>query len=328
MVTVVSVVIWIYAERRNPAVPLERPITLNLRRVEGNDLIARLVEPDRRYFVEFTGATNELAELKQRLSESGDKITLTVGDEISSDTGERAYPLREILARHDWFRDGAIALSEGQVQMVRVFVDRWVGEEAPVEVQPWDDLSIVGSVQIDPPTLPIQVAETLARSLGPGSIRLSAELPDEVRSSLIEGQSNTVEAPVRILGGYSSNQVRLGDEKKVRLTFTLASRHQELAWGPVPIKLVILPRDQSMYDVRLTSPVIASVTLAGPSEVIAKVQSKETKIFGYLDLDSVELSNGIGRKRVSFDHLTGLTVLSGPHEAEFEIVKLAPTNNP
>lgn len=318
-VTVVALFIWLYAEQANPAKPLTRRVSLSLRVPESSDLIARLAEPTREYEFEFSGPMVQLDELSRQLANQ--KIVLTVGDEIESAVGQRDYSAREVLARHEWFRGKNITISESQTQLIRVIIDRWVKQEIDVTPGDFGDLALEGSVLVEPPTLPVEVAESLL-PLSPDQIRLVATPAPEDLDQLAEGQSHTIDARVQLVTmlGTNANQVRLQEGAHVDLTFRLKSRQAQTNFGPVPIKLIILPRDQN-YEVTLSEPVIAEIHLTGPSDLIAKVRAKEIKVFGYLDLDSVELSSGITSKAVSFDHLSGLTVTSGPHLASFTITR-------
>lgn len=320
-VTVVTLLIWLYAEQANPPKPLDARVTFQVRTPEGSDLIARLADPNRTYEFKFAGPRAQLDELQRDLQRAGDRVTLSVGGEIDSTTGPRDYLAREVLARHEWFRNKAITITEAQTQSIRAMIDRWVKQEVQVTPGDFGDLALEGSVLVEPANLGVEVAESLL-PLAPDQIRLVAAPNPEDLDQLAEGQSHTIDAPVQLVTmlGTNTNQVRLDEGAHVSLTFRLKSRQAQTTFGPVPIKIIILPLDQN-YIVTLADPVIAEIHVSGPSDLIAKVKNKEIKIFGYLDLDSVELSSGITSKTVSFDHLAGLTVTSGPHIVNFTITR-------
>jgi len=320
IVSVVALLIWLYAEQANPAKPMERTVTFQLVLPPGGDLIARLAEPNRTYRFEFSGPMVELEQLRAHLQRTDNRVTLTVGREIEPNTGQRDYSARELLSRHEWFTGKTNIITESQTQMVRVTIDRWTKVE--VEVGPGDfgDLGIDGAVLVEPASLSVEVWESIEQPLPPDQLRLVATPSAEDLAQLAEGQSHTIAARVALSTVLRSEQVRLPEGSRVNLTFRLKSRQAQTNLGPVPIKLVILPRDQQ-YEVTLTEPVIADIRLSGPSDLINRVKAREIKVFGYLDLDSVELSSGITSKAVSFEHLTGLTVTSGPHVATFTITK-------
>ncbi len=320
-VTVVTLLIWLYSEQANPPKPLDARVTFQLRTPESSDLIARMADPNQVYEFKFSGPRAQLDELQQYIQLAGNRITLSVGGEIDSTLGQRDYLAREVLARHEWFRNKTITITEAQTQSIRVGIDRWVKQD--VEVTPGDfgDLALEGSVLVEPAALSVEVAESLL-PLAPDQIRLVATPSPEDLDQLAEGQSHTIESRVQLVTmlGTNANQVRFDEGAHVSLTFRLKSRQAQTTYGPVPIKIIILPRDQA-YEVTLADPVIAEIRVTGPSDLIARVKAKEIKIFGYLDLDSLELSSGITSKAVSFDHLAGLTVTSGPHVVNFTITK-------
>ncbi|MCC6908400.1 MAG: hypothetical protein IT430_10700 [Phycisphaerales bacterium] len=320
-VTVVTLLIWLYAEQANPPTPLEAKVTFQLRTPEGSDLIARLADPNRVYVFQFSGPRAQLDELQRNIQLASDRITLNVGDEIDATPGSREYLARSVLEKHPWFRNKGITISESQMQMLRVSIDRWVEQKLPVVAGDFGDLAIEGAVLVEPETMTVEMAESLL-PLAPNQIRLVATPAREDLDQLAEGQSHTIDVRVQLVTmlGTNANQVRLPEGARASLTFRLKSRQAQTTFGPVPIKLVILPLDQN-YDVTLADPVISEITLSGPTELINRVKNKEIKIFGYLDLDSVELSSGITSKAVSFDHLSGLTVISGPHIANFTITR-------
>lgn len=320
IVTVVALLIWLYAEQANPAKPLSRAVTFQLRLPEGSDLIARLGEPNRAYQFEFSGPLAELETLRQRLQRTADKVTLAIGTDIDPGTGQREYLARELLAGHEWFEGSKVIISEAQTQSVRVVIDRWTRVDVAVAAGDFGDLAIDGPVLIEPASLAVEVWESIERPLAADQLRLVAVPASSDLDHLAEGQSHTLAARVEVNTILRPEQVRLPEGSRVNLTFRLKSRQAQTAFGPVPIKLVILPRDQQ-YEVTLTEPVIAEVRLTGPSDLINRVKAREIKVFGYLDLDSVELSSGITSKAVSFDHLAGLTVSSGPHVAQFTITR-------
>jgi len=320
-VTVVSLLIWLYAEQAKPPVPLDVRVTFQLRTPEHSDLMARFADPNQVFEFEFSGPRAQLDELQQNIQLAGDRITFSVGGEIDPTPGQRDYLAREVLARHEWFKNRTISISEAQTQSIRVLIDRWVRQDVPVTPGDFGDLALEGSVLVGPAALSVEVAESLL-PLAPDQIRLVATPNPEDLAQLAEGQSHTIDARVQLVTmlGTNANQVRLEEGTLVSLTFRLKSRQAQTTFGPVPIKIIILPRDQN-YEVTLADPVIAEIKISGPSDLIARVKAKEMKIFGYLDLDSVELSSGITSKAVSFDRLAGLTVTSGPHIVNFTITR-------
>lgn len=320
IVTVVALLIWLYAEQANPAKPMERSVTFQLVVPPGGDLIARLGEPGRAYRFEFSGPMAELEQLRARLQRTDSRISLAIGTDIEPTTGQHDFPLRELLAGHEWFAGAKIIISESQAQTLRVVIDRWTKVEVDVAPGDFGDLAIDGPVVVEPASLGVEVWESVARPIPPDQLRLIATPAPEDLAQLAEGQSHTIGARVSLSTVLRPEQVRLPEGSRVNLTFRLQSRQAQTTFGPVPIKLVILPRDQN-YEVTLAEPVIAEIRLSGPSDLINRVKAREIKVFAYLDLDSVELSSGITSKAVSFEHLAGLTVLSGPHLATFTITR-------
>lgn len=318
LVTLVTLVVWVYAEQENPAEPLTRDVTLKLVADAGSAFIPLLIEPHRSYAIEIQGPTRELRNLEEVLARAGDVIPITVGQGVPATPGQHTVLLDEVLEAHEWFARRGVTVTTPEPQIVEITVDEWQNVQLPVRAEGFDDVELEGPPIVEPSTVPVRVAGMLARRVVADELWLQA-IPDAADlARLAEGQSHTIEAAVSPLNFTASDDTFRIDDDTVLLTFRVKSRIAQTTRAAVPIKLVITPLDQD-HQVTLTASVIPEVRFSGPRETIERIRNDEIKVFGHLDLTSEDFQKGITEKVVSFDHLPGVEVTNGPHVARFTI---------
>ncbi|MFG0328761.1 MAG: hypothetical protein ACF8PN_02575 [Phycisphaerales bacterium] len=320
VVSLITLLIWLYAEGQKLAVLTRSDVRVEIVASENSDLIVRPAAPDRRFSIRIEGPTGALDELEEQLAQA---IRVPIGRyEAPSEPRPEPYTISmlETFRRHPIFAGRGVSIRSVDPDTLTYSVDRWVAQDLEVQVAPLGSVQLDGPPVVEPSRATVQVAESVLRQLDPNTLHLVAtpESSDSI-ARLPEGEASTVDARLSLPAVADRSLVKISNPA-AQLTLTVKSQRVELTKNAVPIHLIMTPLDVAQYTVELERPVIDSLELSGPSDVMAKIERGEIRVIGLLRLTSDDLVRGVTEKTVSFDHLpSGVTVISDPYTATFQI---------
>lgn len=287
LVTLITVLIWVYAEGRNVRTyqPNDRvPVTIQL----ATDDLVVTSQSVSTLGLEFSAATAEIDKLRPLLgkrgillrpaiTEPGTKV-LQLDDEMRS-----ASPLDEVSANVNW----------SDPTTIEVTVDRLARPEVTVGYSPGDVKLVEGSLSIEPRRVRLIAPQQLLADLGiDETFVLEAEPLIPVRS-VTPGEQKVIDARVKLPAALANNPHVSLERSDVKLTLTVDKAEETLVLANVPVWIAAPPGSLAEYTVTLDEDarVLADVKVTGPKDVIDQVRDGRTKIFALLNLDSTQLAS-------------------------------------
>ncbi len=312
VVTLLAILIWLYAEAQNPALPLVQDITIELIPPTGTNLrVTPNANP--RTQITLAGPNAALEDLKRQL-QIQNNLQLTLGElTLPTTPGDYNEPIINYLQQHPLFNHNRIRILDIQPNVLTFTVFAMAQHTFNIETAPIPNLQTDGPIEINPPTISATIPADLLNTLDQDTLKIIAVPKLSASQTYEPGGRYTVEATLTIPSIADASVVEFDPNQIVELTFTVHTTRTELAVPNVPIKLVLPPGDQNRYDITISETLIAELKIAGPSDLINEINAKTKHITGEAIFSSDELTQQITTKQISFDHLPDtLTVLSDP----------------
>lgn len=313
LVTLITAVIWLYAEGQDVR-DVTREIRLTLPARVGEATVVQFANPERAASVQvhLMGASASLSQVEQQLGgggtlrlpidprdvEGGGTVTLNLASLISKARLRSGEPGSPTLL------DLGISVLSVEPAEMRVAVDELVTRELRVRFIPE-----TVEVQLNSPPEPAQVTATLLQSrldaIGEATDALYVEavVPRETLAGLPENTPlEDIQAELRlpdvlIPAGRMAEFTRLHRET-VSLSFTIAQQRSSIRLGaPVPVWLTSSPSELERYRVDLADEdrVLSDVRVEGPRDLIEQLKAEESdlRVIARFELTSEELDSGL-----------------------------------
>lgn len=312
VVTLLAILIWLYAEAQNPAVPLDQEVTVQLLPPPGSDLRVRLDSTDRLSLL-LTGPNAELQELKKQLRLQQNSLRLTLGEfGLPTTPGDYKEPIINYLEEHPLFKNSRIRVQTKESNVLVFTVYAMAERTFNIESGALPNVQTEGPIVIDPTTVKVRIPANILNTLNEDALKVIAVPRLQAGQVYKPGVPYTLDATLTMPGIADPSAIEF-PPGPVRLTFTVHTTRTELAVPNVPIRIVLLPVDQNRYDITISEPLIAELKIAGPSDLITRIRDGSIRITGEAVFSSDELTQQITTKLISFDHLPdSLSILSAP----------------
>ena len=306
LVTLVTVLIWLYAEGQDVSRD-KVPLTVAVPTEVGQDTVVDLADLSTTSLqVQLTvkGNTSRLRDLSTRLGATG-RLTLPLTMNDLPEGREGVLQLEPLLLRAPLgeggptLRDLGIIVEDVQPREVAVVVSRLVPYDAEVKFQP-QGVEIKPDRKIDPPQVSMKLPRSLLERLSASqdAIFVEAVVPRGQLDRLPEGEPHTITARLELPPVLAQDRhVRL-NQQTVDVTFTILSKKQTTKLSkPVPVWLMAPSSEMKLYDVTLDeqSRVLRDVTITGPRDLIAKLNDPQRamRVVARLALDKDALDKAI-----------------------------------
>jgi len=277
-----SVIIWIYAEQADTD---KQPFTITVS-VHSSDpsRVVRLIDPgDAKLNVELGGTNNNLEKIREILATTP-AVQIEVPDAILAATGNHSVPAA-IVNDVDLFRMNGITVNSVLPHDLTINVD--AQDDVAVDVKPSPELK---NFSVPPIFSPHQIHVRAPHSLiaaaqSTGNLVAYAHL-DETREPLTPGPHDLPGVPLSL---------PFGDMSVITITPAVVSAHVEIKKSDVTLLLPAIPvwviyppgmddKYKAVYD-----PSLANVTVVGPEEQIAELQSSAFKPKATLEVSPSDL---------------------------------------
>jgi len=309
VITLLTLLIWLYAEAQNPAKPLNPEVTIKLLPPKGSQLRVSLESPAQVKLL-INGPTGILRTLEEQLRTG--TLELTLGEEgLPTEPGVYSHPLIDYLKAHPVFANQRIHIQEVNPAVIRFTIDQLIDRPFDVEVGPFTGVETQGPVTIEPATVIAHIPLSLMKRLDAENQHLIADPRLDAARTYQPGEQYSVEASLRMPGIADASLVSF-EPDRVRLTFTVRTTQVETTVTNVPVQIVLPTVDQNRYDIIISEPLIPELKITGPSDLITKINNHELTLTGQAIFSSDELTRGITDKTVSFDHLPDALKVNSP----------------
>ena len=323
IVTVITLLIWLYAESEN--VKRYPPLPINVQFVPATGPLSIQPSKPQQVWVTVQCATSQYAKF-ERLAKAA-PIELQV-HEVSS--GPDQVLILSQMLRQTQISDLGIHIVDVQPPTIPVRVERLEEVTLTVSTQ-----SIVPKeIQLaEPPTLEHATATVLVPASAVeaiGKVQLQATLNPGVLERIEENVPTQVDVhltlPEDIATQLNLKKVMISPTK-TRAGFTIRKRQNKETLKSLPILLLGPWLEMQRFNVEIEGGrrvLNDDVQVAGPSDVMEQIRKGEKRVWAELRLTVDELESRISNKQVYINLPEGVTVESAIPRVNFEITPIEP----
>ena len=284
IVTVISVLVWLYAEGESVQTYTNERLQVRFVPPTGQDLAIQPREAE--VLLSFRASAGE----KDRFERLSQPVSVEVGVDPESDSPEQFI----------FFRDRLLETAVGEVGLNitgttpdhrTLRVEPLVTTKLPVEV-------VAPNVQFSkPPTVePREVNVTLRQSVADEAQgrSLLADLRSLDFDAFEVNTPHTVEVPLEAPGALEDDATRLGRET-VQVSFTIRKLTDSVVLDRVPVLISTDPSSLQQYDIEVAQGdlFLRDVRLTGPSDAIAAINRGDVKVRAELRPSNEDLGRGV-----------------------------------
>jgi len=268
VVTVITVLVWLYAEGRNVTEYVNEPIRVQFVPADDSGFT---VSPDdeQRIQITYEGSTATKQALEALLDSGPIKIPIA-----EDDPAEVIFQTRRNESK---LADLGIQVTRVEPERRLVKIRRVVTVTMPIDVRV-EGVELTGVPTVEPREVAVKLPSTLAD--------LARELPLEVTltaadlSSLRPGEPGTVQAKVALPEVLRGQDVDL-PIRAATVALTIRKQTRTITLTSVPIHLNLPPLLLDQYRIRLPDDqqVLREVQLTGPADGIHEIESKQCRVW-------------------------------------------------
>lgn len=303
LVTLITVLIWLYAEGQD-ITDETREVDLALPGRVGESLVADFADGHerQRVSVTFKAAGTQISELINQLSSTGAVVLpLTPGD--VTEGGRANLPLASLLSRARLvggvtIADLGVSVADVEPSTVDLRFDELVQRNVRVLIRA-EGVQLGPNVKIEPAEVTITAPKSLLDRYASSSdvLHVWADLPPTQLVSLPEGVEQTISAPLKPADVFSRSRHVSMNQQSVDVTFTIARQRDTVTVQLVPVWLVAPPSELGRFRVELAedSRVLRDVSLTGPRDLIDELREADgnLRVIARFELTGDDLERGI-----------------------------------
>ncbi|MAX24224.1 MAG: hypothetical protein CMJ19_06945 [Phycisphaeraceae bacterium] len=296
-VTLVAVLVWLYAEGENIKT-YEMDIPIQFVAATGQDLLIKPTRLEDNPRVTFQCSSAQYVQLDQLFD--GKAIPIPLSEDPNAPDGNQQLLLKQVFTSLPIFANLSVNITEVKPAQVVVNVKKLQAVELKI-AQSTEGDSLIQDVVIEPATATLHLPKDLLNNLTE-SDTITARLNKQVLDRLTLNQSHTIDG-VQLLApaGVRSEDVRI-DPPSAKVTFTLTRQTKNATISSIAVRLVMPVASMSQYDVSLVNDqdkLIRSVKLTGPNDLIDDIASRKIKIWADLKLEADDLAKGVGKESIA-----------------------------
>ena len=319
LVTLITALIWLYAEGQD-VTSVARTLELTLPARVGQTTVVSFNDDrdSQRVSVHLSGAGTQLSELQQRL---GTALELSLSPDDLPQSGKVPLRLDEMLGRavvgKDSIAQWGVSVSNVQPAVVEVNVEQLETREVRVVLNA-EGVELGGERKIEPATVALTAPKDLFMQYlaSEDAMYVEAVLDAEEIAQVQEGVPTSRPVALRMTEIFSESKHVSVEPKSVDVTFTIMrQRSSTRPENPLPVIWVVDQTDQYAVVMSEGDRYLSDVTITGPSDLIQRIQDKDTslRVVARLDLIGEEMLPGLRSKaltQIEFQEVSdGRTVL-------------------
>jgi hypothetical protein len=300
LVTLVTVLIWIYAESESLRAE-DLAATVAFASPPGSSRAVWIVDSPGRPTMELKlrleGATAAIDALRRQLHTT---IPLTPGAELPKDPGQHSIDLRTTLRASPVFAQSGVTIAEVSPTTITVLVDELVTRQVPVRIELPLGTETAGPPEVQPELASITLPATLLPALAdlpvlaaPDRAALTALTPG--RLERIPGVPLQVPIPIR------DQPYVTVEPRSATVTVTLRDQSDFEVLATVPVQIRISPVAYAEWDVEIPQDArfLRDVRVDGPRDLIAQIREGRLPIIAYISLTPDDLTQGAAAGQIS-----------------------------
>lgn len=307
-ITLIALLVWLYAEGATRKL---RDVTVTLRFVSPAGQ-AQVISPNTQTVtMSVRSATSQLQDLNE-LAQTGLEI------EVTARPGEpnQQVLLASRLNNHDAITRMGVTVDRVEPDTVSLRVEPLKTVTMRVELVTPADLELSGPPQFGREQVNVTMPASNAAQVDNAEWKLLARLDANALTGVVPGvqQERELELTLPAPMAQWQNVMIEPETRKVRVTFTVKKKVDEVTVPNVPVYLYIMPTYANQYSIAVDQESLAlrDVKLAGPNDLIAAIREGSTKIEAVLRLEPGDLENQINSKPPELRLPPGVTTVTAP----------------
>ncbi|MCE9590317.1 MAG: hypothetical protein K8S99_07315 [Planctomycetes bacterium] len=304
-VTVVTALIWLYAEGENVR-PYSVTASIQFVPLAGSDLIISPAQPQT-VQVTVRCSSAKLAEVQRRLQSGA--VNIKIGPDSRNPDGRQVVVLRDSLAHDSPLSKIHVNVIDVQPATLEAYVDTMSQVVLPVAVNT-GDAQLAGTPTVNPKEVTLTVPSSVAAALR--DAKIEARIDPQALAKLEVAVPHTLDvdlappAPLRMM----TTQPAL---PRVKVTLTIRMLTQTIPLAQVPVRLDLAPADTARFAVTLSDDdrFLRDLSVTGPADVLERIRKHEIEIWASLRLTTEELEKAVAA-RAATPGTTGTALTKTP----------------
>ncbi len=305
VVTLITVLVWLYAEGRNVATYANEPVSVKFVSGDGEGLT---ISPDnpQRVLVSFEGS-NAMKQALEAATKDG-PITLPVVEQPNASSSVQNIIMKDAL-NDSILSDLGILVISTDPAVMPVTVRRLVSVQMSVEPVVLE-VDLAAAPTVDPARVDVKVPAALADLAG--ELSLIARVPPADLASIPANTPRALSVRLELPEALRDQPVELS-ARNVAVTVIIRKQTDTLTLTSVPIHINVPPLLLQQYRIALPEDqvVIRDVKLSGPADAIASIRDKRFRVWAELRPTADELDAGLDQAQL-FLHLPPGVRMEGP----------------
>lgn len=314
-VTIITILIWLYAEGENIKPYLNHSVQIKFVAPEGQDLAIEPHEPVR-IVMRFEASSGQYQYVQQLTKNT---LEIVVTDKLS-DSPFQTVVLKDILAASKLGDLGIINI-EATPATMKIRVEPIVSREMEIVLNPTDllDIQFAQPPAIDPLKIPVRLPASLAEKTN--GYKLIANLDELEMSKLEVNVPHTMPVPLHLPLVMEDKFVSLS-QPTTTVTFTIRKQTDTISLTSIPIHINAPPMLLKRYNIDLPEEqmVVRDVKLSGPSDIMEKIRTNQIKVWAELRPTADELESGIESAPLSIVVPPGVAVDSALPRVQLKVM--------
>tara|TARA_B100000683_G_C12463184_1_gene544916 strand:+ start:62 stop:1078 length:1017 start_codon:yes stop_codon:yes gene_type:complete len=296
-VTLVAVLVWLYAEGENIKT-YEMDVPIQFVAATGQNLLISPSRLEKNPRVTIQCSSAQHVQLEQLFD--GSPIPVPLSEDPNAPEGNQQLLLKQLFTSLPIFSKLSVNITEVKPAQVMVNVKSLQTIDLKITELTEGDTQLQ-DVVIEPSNATLHLPKDMLTNITENDTIL-ARLNKQVLDRLALNQSHTIDgvqliAPAAVRTEY----VRI-DPPTAKVTFTLTRQTKTAIISSVAVRLVLPAASMSQYDVSLLNDedkLIRSVKLTGPNDLIDAIEQRKIKIWADLKLEADDLAKGVGKDSIA-----------------------------
>jgi YbbR domain-containing protein len=310
LVTLVTVIIWVFAESESLRTVQIPPVDISILPVPNADYTVDVAESAAvhgnvvRVDLSLEGPAAALDTVQALLRQP---IVVNPGEGFSSEKGAHSVSLQDVLRAKLNLAGRGVSIKSVSPESVNVTIDKLVKKTVKIDVEFPPGTELDGPAELKSSTASITLAESDSSKINDNT-SVIARIDSAAMSRLNPGRKETITG-VRLYAPPELAQVaRLKiDPASVDVSLTLRTKTATIKVPSVPVHIRIAPGELSKWDIDIPEQdrFLTDVTVSGPSDAVKQVQDKSLLLVATVPLSFEELEHNIPSKDATIGALVG-----------------------
>lgn len=304
IVTVISVLVWLYAEGENVQTYTNARVRVKFVPPTGQELAIEPSEP-LEVLLNIRASAGEMSRFERFVRDNAGIVPIEVGEERNG----AVVVLREALGGTQLGAMG-LNITSTSPEHASITVEPLVTRRltvAPTEAP----VQLAKPPTVEPPAVEVTMRASLAE-LADG-LALTARLPQrpEDYATFEVNTPETLEVPLEVPPALVDPWTELADAN-AEVTFTIRKLTDTYRPDYIPIRISLDPLMLRQYEVEPLELVLREVTLTGPSDAIERIRRGEERVEAMLRPTNEQLERGVETLQPVIVAPSGVTTASPP----------------